>query len=245
MKKYVLLAASLFAVSAVQAAVVPVDVGLVNGDFESYTPVGAAPAPGGVQVRGLTPGEFWDASGNFTTLDGWSEGAGSTWADSGTEKGGYNPTGTRNLYLMGEDGVAEQTTSWTIGSYQGADEWYHVSMLMGDIWEWAYAEISLYYDDPANVFATKTIYSDFAGTGWWSTMSQLDWYVPSTLASQGGQLGISIRNAGDIYLPDPGINGTWMAVDNVSIEAIPEPATMGLVGIFGAGLLFARRILKI
>jgi len=237
MKKYVLLAASLFAVSAVQAAIVP----LVNGDFESYTPVGAAPVPTTEQVRGLTPGEFWDGSGNFATLDGWSERAGSTWADSGTEKGGYNPTGTRNLYLMGEDGIADQTTSYVIG----AGDVFKVTMLMGDIWEWAYARINLYYDDPSNVIGQYNTYSDFAGTGWWSTMSTLEFHVPASAASVGGNLGITIANMGDIYLPDPGANGTWLAVDNVQIEAIPEPATMGLVGIFGVGLLFARRILKI
>lgn len=34
-------------------------------------------------------------------------------------------------------------------------------------------------------------------------------------------------------------------IDNVSFAAIPEPATMGLIGIFGGGLLFTRRVLKI
>jgi len=242
MKKYVLLAASLFAVSAVQAAVVP----LVNTDFESYTPVGAAPAPGGTQLRGLTPGEFWDASGNFATLDGWQEGAGSTWADSGTEKGGYNPTGTRNLYLMGADGQAVQTSSYLIGTDYGAAEAYRVDFLMGDIWEWAYVEIGLYAGDESNMIDTQVHYADEAGTGWWSTMSAYTLFFAGDYSAYAGQqLGISFRNLGDIYLPDPGINGTWAAIDNVHLEAVPEPATVGLVGIFGAGLLFARRILKI
>lgn len=30
-------------------------------------------------------------------------------------------------------------------------------------------------------------------------------------------------------------------VDGIGYEVIPEPATIGLVGIFGAGMLFLRR----
>ena len=37
----------------------------------------------------------------------------------------------------------------------------------------------------------------------------------------------------------PGATESWSVVDN--IEIIPEPATIGLVGVFGAGVLFIRR----
>ena len=33
----------------------------------------------------------------------------------------------------------------------------------------------------------------------------------------------------------------WMIMDNVSFQAIPEPATLAFVGIFGSGLWFVRR----
>jgi len=38
---------------------------------------------------------------------------------------------------------------------------------------------------------------------------------------------------------------TGIGVDNLSIEAIPEPATLGLLGIFGAGIILFRRNFKI
>ncbi|MEN8254739.1 MAG: PEP-CTERM sorting domain-containing protein [Verrucomicrobiota bacterium] len=34
-------------------------------------------------------------------------------------------------------------------------------------------------------------------------------------------------------------------LDNIQLEAIPEPATLGLVAVFGAGVMFVRRKLKI
>jgi hypothetical protein len=39
--------------------------------------------------------------------------------------------------------------------------------------------------------------------------------------------------------------GGTMRFDNANLTVIPEPATMGLVGLFGGGLLIIRRRLKI
>jgi hypothetical protein len=36
-----------------------------------------------------------------------------------------------------------------------------------------------------------------------------------------------------------------MELDTVTIEVIPEPATFGLVALFGGGILFVRRNFKI
>ena len=36
-------------------------------------------------------------------------------------------------------------------------------------------------------------------------------------------------------------NGSWIGVDNVAINAVPEPATLGLVCMVSGGLLFVRR----
>lgn len=35
--------------------------------------------------------------------------------------------------------------------------------------------------------------------------------------------------------------GTFVYLDNIKFEAIPEPATLGMVAVFGSGLLFIRR----
>ena len=46
-------------------------------------------------------------------------------------------------------------------------------------------------------------------------------------------------NGGNGWLPGDGV-----FIDNIVFQSIPEPATLGLVGLFGAGLLFARRKFK-
>lgn len=66
-----------------------------------------------------------------------------------------------------------------------------------------------------------------------------------------GKVGTITGDAGgvlDVYIDDleDGVNvnnRTWY--DGVYLQAIPEPATIGLVGIFGAGLLFVRRKIKL
>jgi len=44
-----------------------------------------------------------------------------------------------------------------------------------------------------------------------------------------------------IHMNSQNYSPTAIATDNMQVEVIPEPATMGLLGIAGAGLLFARR----
>ena len=42
-----------------------------------------------------------------------------------------------------------------------------------------------------------------------------------------------------IYATNYSATGT--ALDNLNVQAIPEPATMGLIGLFGGGIMFVRR----
>jgi hypothetical protein len=42
-----------------------------------------------------------------------------------------------------------------------------------------------------------------------------------------------------------GQGDSYMQLDTVTIEVIPEPATFGLVALFGGGILFVRRNFKI
>lgn len=60
-------------------------------------------------------------------------------------------------------------------------------------------------------------------------------------------LDISAAGSQELFLRVNGfLNGTtesWPIVDNIQI--VPEPATIGLVGIFGAGVLFVRRRFRI
>jgi hypothetical protein len=63
-----------------------------------------------------------------------------------------------------------------------------------------------------------------------------DTFSGNNAASLGAEIGVSISSI-----------GWWnnFSVSEMSIDAVPEPATFGLVGLFGVGLLFARRHLRI
>lgn len=54
--------------------------------------------------------------------------------------------------------------------------------------------------------------------------------IPSTVASEGQTLGVLVASS-----------GYFSNFDEVSINVVPEPATFGLIGAFGAGMLFIRR----
>ncbi|MEN8254738.1 MAG: PEP-CTERM sorting domain-containing protein [Verrucomicrobiota bacterium] len=50
----------------------------------------------------------------------------------------------------------------------------------------------------------------------------------------------------DIYIQFQLLNNAHQpSIDNVQLDAVPEPATLGLVAMFGAGMLFIRRKLAI
>ena len=203
---------------------------LSNGDFESYTPVAPnVDDPGTIQVRGIDPGEFWDASGRFTTLDNWFSEAGSTWADSGTEAGGYNPTGTRNLYLMSNDGVAIQTTSYVIA----AGDQIQVTGLSANIWDWAGLEVSI-LSDGVVIDTPQAIYAVGDTDLGWGVMSSFSMTFDAS-AGAGGLLGIRLANVGGTWDVDHFVpyntNTSWLGVDNLSMDVVPEPATMALLGL--------------
>ncbi len=71
--------------------------------------------------------------------------------------------------------------------------------------------------------------------------------APSKLTiGESGTLDISSQSGGELFLRinnyDAGADTPWLMVDNVAISnVIPEPATIGLVAVFGAGVLFVRR----
>jgi hypothetical protein len=81
-------------------------------------------------------------------------------------------------------------------------------------------------DSGASIFTTAVLTSESGRTLWQASLGQVS--------------GTSIS----VYLDDDpaqaDANGrTWL--DGIGYEVIPEPATLGLVGIFGAGALFVRR----
>ncbi|OUX37375.1 MAG: hypothetical protein CBE26_03510 [Kiritimatiellaceae bacterium TMED266] len=55
-----------------------------------------------------------------------------------------------------------------------------------------------------------------------------------------GQAGNILQVGTQIYTTQWSASG--LALDNIDVQAIPEPATMGLIGLFGGGLMLARRL---
>lgn len=219
MKKICLLAAMMVAASGVQATII--DSSFVNLDFDAST------------------------SENFP--DGF---------DSGT---GYDVPGWQNAGAIVDSGLENDAWWGTFDNYSaflgngsGGDSAMNISTYViqsGDQFDlsfyakaWSLAAqgwgvdgpgeltMTLFYgSDPANVIGSVNTgvmvnsndpadYSLYQGT------------IPATVASEGQTLGVLATGA-----------GYFVNFDEVSIDVIPEPATIGLIGAFGAGLLFVRR----
>lgn len=80
----------------------------------------------------------------------------------------------------------------------------------------------------------------------------LTWSITNleTSASINGVQAVATTSAEAVgllfLLVDPSNGDDYLGyVDNVSVDAIPEPATLGLVGLLGGGLLFIRRRLML
>lgn len=219
-------------------ALVPVaQAGLVisNGDFENNAPGGNVADvdswfdsnDGGVQ----TDANWWTAtwygpgvSPNGTSVLGLSYNTGPNWAYQSI---GVNDGGLTSLELQYDfgsftDGPGARDIGVTFEIYSvdgtyagGADD-----------------------TDIAGAVGASLVGSD----GAMATFS-----AGQMLTGQTATIDISGTTGSELYLRIVNYAGTndspWGAVDNVQV--IPEPATIGLVGVFGAGVLFIRRRFRI
>lgn len=220
MKKIYLLAAVMVAVSGVQAALI--DVPLANAGFEDST-------------QNMFDG--FDAVAY--DIPGWKDVAVTTAAaDSGVNidnppwYGSKSGAAAAFLRSSVDDPGIYQMTGYTI---QEGDEFTVGFWAKGwDPWGSDGAEITatLFYNDVA---APAQELGSYTATALVRANASTDYAyfvstIPANVASVGQELGIRFVNTGT--------DGSFATLDNVTI---PEPATLGLLGAFGVGLMFIRR----
>ena len=205
---------------------------LQNGSFETL----------------LVPGVKVSSGFGGGGVPGWDgPAAGDTGVDVGTSiKAPGAQSGVNAAYFHNQDGSANQTTSTAITSGQSyqLDFWSMNIDTYNATWSGAgigTLKAEIYYGSPGNdIYATVTYdlgpSSNGATPGTWVNDNLI---IPASDipgAAIGQNIGIRIWN------DSQNVAGSWIYVDNVVLQAVPEPSTMALLG-FGAlgGLLALRR----
>lgn len=156
---------------------------------------------------------------NYTAItDSGTEGPGAWW---GTYNGGFS------AFMKGNEG-AYNLSDYTIQAGDAfsvdfvAKSWPWVDDGAG---QWT---VSLFYDDPANVFGSYTTPALGDNSTWVPYSSGP---IASSPAAQGGKLGIIFLSSG----------GDITQVDGISVNIVPEPTVFSLLAVAGAGMLLQRR----
>ncbi len=215
---------------------------ITNGDFESGTPDSAnidswfdqdtsAGAAGSVDQPVATYNRYLSGPGTTAALlgdglDGFGLGGG--------------PAGVGNRYLYQSIGTKEDGVDYSV-SFDYAQDFTGFSG--------PNRAVGIKVDIDQGTFAGATDDVDIEGQGLTlitSFQTPTTSLVDTFVNYNSGVLDLSSANTTDALwirvsnLPGAGSDNFSMAtVDNIQI--IPEPATLGLVGLFGAGILFVRR----
>ena len=169
-----------------------------------------------------TPGPFkgFDAPA-APEIDGWVNYG--TINDAGVEASGawwIVGYAYQNCAFVNVGGGASNMSGYTI---QDGDQF--TASFIGDGWGGTSARVSLWYDDPANVFGSFDTVMD----AWFFAPHSNATLIDATQAAVGGTLGVTIENLGDNYL----------GFDEMTVNVVPEPATLALLGL--GGLLIRRK----
>jgi len=209
-----------------------------NGSFESL----------------LVPGVKVSSGFGGGGVPGWDGPvAGDTGVDVGTSiKAPGAQNGVNAAYFHNQDGWAQQTGSAALGGNPviTSGQNYDLSfwtMNIDTYQPWGSAglgviSVELYYGSPGNDIYSEVDFnlglsSNGATPGTWVAQNLM---IPSTdipVAAIGQDIGLRIWNSSSA--PN---GGSWIYVDSVNLQAVPEPSTIALLG-FGAlgGLLALRR----
>lgn len=93
-----------------------------------------------------------------------------------------------------------------------------------------YASLNVISSTDYSAIAEDTYQITESDTLWSSGVIEVD------ISNEAGNI---LQIGTQIYTTQWSNSGT--ALDNLNVQAIPEPATMGLIGLFGGGIMFVRR----
>lgn len=93
-----------------------------------------------------------------------------------------------------------------------------------------YASLNLINGSDYSAISEDTLQITAADTLWSEGVLEVD---------ISGQAGNVLQIGTQVYATQ--WSATATALDNINVQAIPEPATMGLIGLFGGGIMFVRR----
>ena len=217
MKKVLLILMLCLAVTAAQAIVVE------NYSFE---------LPGDGKIKGwdMDDGAYYTADSSPAEVPGWE--ADGTVVDSGVESDWPGSTdGAWSAFMMSGDPSAYNLTDYAIV----AGELYLLRVDARNNWTdtgagTADLMLSLYYD-VGGVRTTVASTTAVAMPEEWLTYSLL-FAADDVPGSIGNLIGIELQNV------SAATNGSWIGLDNVRLDVVPEPATLALLGL---GSLIALR----
>ena len=215
--KKLLIITSLLAVAAAQADVIAVidGGGPTSGDLAHANIVDLS--TGGDDIGAMT-GAF------ATTGSGWRTGDQTYWNDT---EWGFAPN----------DG---NSATWTFGNMTVGSEWAVFSTWKPQANR--SQEVPYTIQGGADILVNQEplptadlVLDD--GTA--STSSYNFQEIGTGFVNGAGELVVTLSSA-----PDTGGNTDWVVIDAVAIQAIPEPATLGMVAVFGGAILFIRRNMR-